>query len=1143
MDFHKLTEFLDTLEEKYKVPASDVRVMKDHREIYRHFTGHSDAAGEHPVTEKDYYELYSMTKVMTLVCVLQQIEQGRIDLDAPLAAYLPEYADMKVADEGTWSSSPDESTPTHPAKQQILIRDVLTMTAGFSYDFASPWVKKAVKESGGKATTREIIAACAKMPLIHEPGEIWNYGISMDVMAAVVEVVSGERFSEYLDTHVLRPLGIGGGLTFWPDENVKKHISQLYERGADKKIRVGADDAIVRLTSEFESGGGGLYGTAEAYSTVLDALANGGVGANGAQILRPETIAMLTKCQLTEKQLQGFRSFDKVGYGYSFGVRTLVDPEKASSPEGEFGWDGAAGSWCLVDTKNHISIVYCMTIVGYYEMYVQVHPMIRDLVYEGIGDTDRIVNHNASMRWEDSTPMGNGFLGAMVYGHTDIEKIQLNDDSLWYGGRNDRVNPKAIEALPKVRELIQNRKFDDAEDLMYSSMIASPYNMRNYSNLGELDYSVNQKGGFPNGWFPETDGTEYRSCLDLMHGVLTVTDRDEKGTPFTRQMFISNPDRALFLRVSTDDATPFRMDVKMDRCPYSDDIRPDDRRPGKYASAGIWQAARCDEMHTVDGKYLIMTGNEAGTKFAAGLTVITDGILEDRYSRFSVHDASYVVVCLTSSTINRSEDPVKAVQEELVRLGKSSFDEAKKAHMKDFASLMERCRLTVEEDPKCSLYWSFARYLLVSGSREGSSALNLQGIWNREFTPNWDSKYTININTEMNYWPCDVTNLGELNEPLFAMLRRMQKSGEKNARVMYGCRGMMCHHNTDFYGDCATQDNYPAATFWPMGAAWLSLHIMEHYRYTKDKEFLRKYYDILDESALFFIDFLTRDKEGYLVTSPSVSPENRFITEEGYDTPICAGPTMDNQIIRALMRDVLEAADILGVKNEHKEEYEKIMKEVRPNEIGRDGRLKEWAAEEKEYTPGMPHVSHLFGVFPGDEITKQKDPAIYEAAKKSLACRFANGAENYGGWPGAWYIALCARFRDGEKTDHFIHHVLEDFGANMLNSKGTFQIDANCGLLAGMAECLIQSHEGIDFLSALPQSWKNGHVEGLRARGGVTADLTWMNGALHKAVLTADADGDVRVLGRVPQGVTPLSVDNDGFVVRLKAGVPLEMVY
>lgn len=750
--------------------------------------------------------------------------------------------------------------------------------------------------------------------------------------------------------------------------------------------------------------------------------------------------------------------------------------------------------------------------------------------------------------WNDAVPLGNGRLGAMVYGHTDIERVQLNEDSLWYGGFVNRNNRATLEKLPLIQEKVLSGKLQEAEDLIAQYMIGAPNTMRHYESLGELDIALNQHTPFVQSWIPNSDSAQdYHASLDLMTGIYTLTHR-QNGVGYTRQMFASYPAQVLCIRIAADQPGTIHLNLQMDRCRISDEKRPDNRRPGRFQRGGGWAGMLLDQNHTLNASTLLIAGHASTLEFAGAVRVVTDGQLENPYSQLEIHNATEVCIYVAAATSNREKDPQGAALALLDQAESRGFSALLEEHVADFAPRMERCTLDLGQAPQApldqrleryrqggedpnldALYFTFGRYMILSGGRENSTALNLQGIWNQEFLPCWDSKYTININTQMNYWLAEVGNLSDQHQSLFDLIARVRDRGRDTARIMYGCRGTMCHHNTDYYGDCAPQDCYMASTSWPTGGAWLALHLWEHYRFTLDKDFLREWYSTLREFALFFLDFLVEDR-CELVTCPSLSPENRYICPDGFDTPICAGPTMDNQILRALFGACVESAGILGITDDPlTKEFQKARDRLPENKIGSKGQLLEWREEVPELTPGMGHISHLWGAYPGDEINWRDTPQLWKAVRRSLQLRSDNGAGR-GGWPLAWFICQYARLLDGEMAGRNIRRMIgHSTNRNLFNAGSVFQIDGNLGAAAGIAETLLQSHTGVlQLLPALPPAWKAGKVQGLRARGGCTVDMEWDKSRLETARIIPSQDGCLEIQGQ------PLSVKRDGEPVSIQ---------
>ena len=764
--------------------------------------------------------------------------------------------------------------------------------------------------------------------------------------------------------------------------------------------------------------------------------------------------------------------------------------------------------------------------------------------------------------WNDALPVGNGRLGGMVYGHTAVERIQLNEDSLWYGGFVDRNNPATREVLPVIQQKVLEGKMQEAEDLVAQYMVGAPNTMRHYEPLGELDIALNQHTPFIQGWIPNSDGaSDYKGSLNLMTGVYTLTHTQD-GIHYKRQMFVSYPAQVMCIRFTTDQPGSINMDIQMDRCKIFDEKMPDHRRPGKFQRGGGWAGMMLDQNHTVDDHTLVIQGHADTTGFASAARVVSDGKAINPYSQLLVRGASEVCIYLAGATQNREKDYVKAVLDLVDKAQEKGFEELLAEHLIDFEPRMRKCTLDLGdapdlpmderleryrqggEDPDlAALYFTFGRYLLLTGGRENSTAMNLQGIWNKDFIPAWDSKYTININTEMNYWPAEVANMSEEHQSLFDLIGRMLEHGKDTARVMYGCRGAVCHHNTDYYGDCAPQDCYMASTDWPTGGVWMCLHLWEHYRFTLDEDFLKQWYPTMREFALFFLDFLIEDGKGHLVTCPSLSPENRYICPDGFDTPICAGPTMDNQLVRTLFKACVESAKILKLDDELTPQFAAAAERLPKNQVGSKGQLLEWKEEVPELTPGMGHISHLWGAYPGDEINWKDTPDLWEAVRRSIELRMDNGAGR-GAWPLAWFICQQARLLNADMTGKNIHQMIaHSSNRNLFNAGAIFQIDGNMGATAGIAEALLQSHTGmLHFLPALPPEWKEGCVEGMRARGDYTVDMQWKDSRLQTADISCGRDAAVEIVGdimEVTRDGAPVAVEKTehGFSFAVEKGV------
>lgn len=698
--------------------------------------------------------------------------------------------------------------------------------------------------------------------------------------------------------------------------------------------------------------------------------------------------------------------------------------------------------------------------------------------------------------WEEALPLGNGRLGAMVFGGTVEEHIQLNEDSVWYGGFTDRNNPDALKNLPEIRKLILEGRIPEAEELAVLALSGTPQSQRPYQSLGDLYLKFKD--------IPE-ETKEYERSLSLDDSLHSICFQAGTGK-YQRETFLSYPDDVMVIRLTA---------------------------AGKKISftAILLRERYYDHAVKVSDDTIMLDGNlgRDGLEFAMMAKAVTEGgTCEVIGEQLVVRDADAVTLLFTAGTTFRFPR-LKEELEDILRKGASlSYTELKDRHRKDYQELYNRVSFELkntEEHEKlpadkrlteagkgnvdtglAKLYFDFGRYLLISCSRKGSLPATLQGIWNKDMLPPWDSKYTININTEMNYWPAEVCNLSECHQPLFDLLKRMVPNGRETAGKMYNCRGFMAHHNTDIWGDTAVQDHWIPGSYWVLGAAWLCTHLWTHYEYTKESSFLLEAFPIMKEAALFLLDFMIEDK-GYLKTCPSVSPENTYILPDGTRGSLSAGVTMDNQIIRDLFTQCLLAAEILHDRDEIILMIEKAVGKLIPTRIGKYGQIMEWAEDYEELEPGHRHISHLYGLHPSEQITVDKTPELAEAARLTLERRLAGGG-GHTGWSRAWIINLYARLWDGEKAFSNLEQLLgKSTLPNFFDNHPPFQIDGNFGGTAAIAEMLVQSTaERIVLLPALPKVWPEGRITGLCVKGGASLDIAWSQGELTFCTVRAVKD-------------------------------------
>lgn len=731
------------------------------------------------------------------------------------------------------------------------------------------------------------------------------------------------------------------------------------------------------------------------------------------------------------------------------------------------------------------------------------------LIYDLSAQDLKLWYNNPAKIWEEALPLGNSRLGAMVYGIPEKEELQLNEETIWGGGPYRNDNPKALGALPEARELIFKGKSREADQLINRTFFTKTHGMP-FQTAGSVILN------FPG----HQNYQDYSRELDL-DKALAITRYTVNGVKYTREVFSSFADDVIIMRITAGKKGALNFEAE-------------------YSNHSQHTISKKDNILILEGKGSDHEGIEGKIRYQIHTLIRNhDGKIEVTGSKISISGATVATIYISIGTnfLNYKSvegDPAKKASDALAKALKTDYRSALKNHSDIYGKQFKRFKLDLGNVPEAmkltttqriidfqknhdpalvTLLTQFGRYLLICSSQPGGQPANLQGIWCNSMHPAWDSKYTININAEMNYWPAEVTNLSETHLPMIQMVKDLSKSGQQTAKTMYGARGWVAHHNTDIWRVTSPID-FAAAGMWPTGGAWLVQHLWEHYLFTGDKKYLADVYPAMKGAADYFLSSLVEHPQyGWMVVCPSVSPEHG---------PMSAGCTMDNQLVFDVLTRTAQANNILGENEEYRNQLLAMVSKLPPMHIGKYSQLQEWLEDKDDPQNEHRHVSHLYGLYPGNQISPYTNPELFEAARNSLIYR----GDMATGWSIGWKVNLWARLLDGNHAYKIVSNMLTLAGKgnedgrtypNMFTAHPPFQIDGNFGLTAGIAEMLVQSHDGaVHLLPALPDVWKNGSVSGIMARGGFEISMKWKDGEVSEISILSKLGGNLRIRTHVP---------------------------